>query len=205
MERRVTLLLAFLLCIAAQFHPEFHFETTESLRFHQDLFIYTDEVKDALKNNKPIVALESTVISHGMPFPQNVETAKALEALVRSEGAVPATIALLDGTVRIGLDNAALGRLGQGAAQKVSRRDIAAVLAQGGMGATTVAATMLLASMAGLRVFATGGIGGVHRGDSGDISADLRELGRTPLTVVCAGAKSLLDLPRTGKSTKAFE
>jgi pseudouridine-5'-phosphate glycosidase len=149
----------------------------------------------------PVVALESTIITHGMPFPQNAETALRVEQTVRDGGAIPATIALLDGAIRVGLSPGEIERLGQTGqqARKVSRRDIALALAKKQAGATTVAATMLIAHMAGIRVFATGGIGGVHRDaqQSFDISADLRELAQTPVAVVCAGAKSILDLPLT--------
>ncbi|PWC31015.1 pseudouridine-5'-phosphate glycosidase [Azospirillum sp. TSO35-2] len=161
----------------------------------------TPEIADALAANRPVVALESTVISHGMPYPRNLETARALEAEVRAAGAVPATIAVMDGRIRIGLDDAALERLATGgpAVRKLSRRDLGVALATGTLGATTVAATMIGARLAGIAVFATGGIGGVHRGaeTSFDVSADLDELARTPVCVVCAGAKSILDLPKT--------
>jgi pseudouridylate synthase len=148
-----------------------------------------------------VVALESTIISHGMPWPQNMETALRVEAEVRRHGAVPATIAVLEGRLTAGLDRGqlqALGRLGTAAA-KASRRDLAVLAARRETGATTVAATMIVAHLAGIRVFATGGIGGVHRGaeTSFDISADLPELARTPVAVVCAGAKAILDLPLT--------
>ena len=158
------------------------------------------EVADALQAGKPVVALESTIISHGMPYPQNVETARALETLVRDEGAVPATIALLEGKIQVGLGEAELERLGSNPdVTKVSRRDLPHVLATKKVGATTVAATMICAELAGIQVFATGGIGGVHRGGerSLDISADLRELARTDVAVVCAGVKSILDIGRT--------
>ena len=163
---------------------------------------FTAEVRAALHAGAPIVALESTIISHGMKYPENVETALSLEAIIRSRGAVPAHIALLGGKVCIGLEAAsleALGRAGGDSVRKTSRRDIASVLSSGAMGATTVAGTMVCASAAGISVFATGGIGGVHRGgeSSMDVSADLTELGRTPVAVVCAGIKSLLDIPRT--------
>jgi pseudouridine-5'-phosphate glycosidase len=158
------------------------------------------EVARALAGGVPIVALESTIITHGMPWPRNVETALDVEETVRAAGAVPATIAVLDGRLRAGLTGdevAHLGRL-QGVA-KLSRADIAACVATGGNGATTVAATMIVARLAGIEVFATGGIGGVHRGaeTSFDISADLRELAETAVTVVSAGAKAILDLPKT--------
>lgn len=158
------------------------------------------EVRRALADGRPVVALESTIITHGMPAPRNLETARAVEAAVRDGGAVPATIALLDGRIAVGLDAEDLERLaGEQDVAKVSRADLPAVLAAGGAGATTVAATMICADLAGIRVFATGGIGGVHRGaeQSFDVSADLQELGRTPVAVVCAGAKAILDLPKT--------
>ncbi|WP_149586872.1 pseudouridine-5'-phosphate glycosidase [Tabrizicola flagellatus] len=158
------------------------------------------EVAEARANGAAIVALESTIITHGMPFPQNVETARRVEAEVRAHGAVPATIAIIDRQIHVGLTDSELDALGraQGVA-KLSRADLAACLATGGTGATTVAATMICAHLAGIGVFATGGIGGVHRGaeTSFDISADLRELAETPVTVVAAGAKAILDLPKT--------
>lgn len=158
------------------------------------------EVADAMAAGRAVVALESTIIAHGMPYPRNLETARAVEAIIRDAGAVPATIAVLDGRIHIGLDAAALERLATSPdVAKLSRRDMAAALAKGGDGATTVAATMLCAHMAGIRVFVTGGIGGVHRGAeaSFDISADLEELAQTPVAVICAGAKAILDLPKT--------
>lgn len=158
------------------------------------------EVATARANGSPIVALESTIITHGMPFPQNVETARRVEAEIRAQGAVPATIAILDRQIHVGLTDAQLDALGQArAVAKLSRADLAACLATGGIGATTVAATMICAHLAGIKVFATGGIGGVHRGaeSSFDISADLRELAETPVTVIAAGAKAILDLPKT--------
>ena len=159
------------------------------------------EVRLALQQGQPVVALESTIISHGMPYPQNVATALRVEAEVRSSGALPATIAVIDGRLTAGLNVAqieALGRAGPTVA-KVSRRDLPFIVATNQTGATTVAATMIIASTAGIRVFATGGIGGVHRGaaQTFDISADLQELARTPVAVVCAGAKSILDLGLT--------
>ena len=159
------------------------------------------EVRLALQQGQPVVALESTIISHGMPYPQNVATALRVEAEVRSSGALPATIAVIDGRLTAGLNAAqieALGRAGPTVA-KVSRRDLPFIVATNQTGATTVAATMIIAAMAGIRVFATGGIGGVHRGaaQTFDISADLQELARTPVAVVCAGAKSILDLGLT--------
>lgn len=161
---------------------------------------FSPEVAEAKAAGRPLVALESTIITHGMPFPQNVQTARIVEEEVRAAGAVPATIALMDGRIHVGLTAAELDRLGQAEhVMKISRADFAACLAQGRMGATTVAATMIAADMAGIAVFATGGIGGVHRGaeTSFDISADLHELARTPVTVVAAGAKAILDLPKT--------
>jgi pseudouridylate synthase len=158
------------------------------------------EVADARANGTPIVALESTIITHGMPFPQNVETARRVEAEVRAHGAVPATIAIMDRMIHVGLTGDQLDQLGQAkGVAKLSRADLAVCLASGGTGATTVAATMICAHLAGIEVFATGGIGGVHRGSetSFDISADLRELAETPVTVVAAGAKAILDLPKT--------
>ena len=159
------------------------------------------EVAAAIGNNEPVVALESTIISHGMPYPRNVETAAAVEEVIRSNGVTPATIAVIDGSLKVGLSEEeiqALGKLGQ-AAVKCSRRDLPFVVARKMNGATTVAATMIIARMAGIRVFATGGIGGVHRGveETLDISADLEELARTSVAVVCAGVKSILDIPRT--------
>ena len=161
---------------------------------------YSPEVAAAKTAGKPLVALESTIITHGMPFPQNVETARAVEETVRAEGAVPATIAVLGGRLHVGLTAEELDGLGQAqGVAKLSRADFAACLATGGTGATTVAATMIAAHLAGIDVFATGGIGGVHRGaeTSFDISADLGELARTPVTVVAAGAKAILDIPKT--------
>jgi pseudouridine-5'-phosphate glycosidase len=162
---------------------------------------YSKEVQEAKEQGKAIVALESTIISHGMPYPQNVETAKQCEEIVRSEGAVPATIAILNGKLKIGLSDEELDFLGKKglAVSKTSRRDIAYNVANKIDGATTVAATMYIASLAGIKVFATGGIGGVHRGaeTTFDISADLEELSETPVMVVCAGAKSILDLGLT--------
>lgn len=159
------------------------------------------EVAAAVEHGRPVVALESTLIAHGMPWPHNLETARRLEAEVRRHGAVPATIAVRGGRLRAGLTAAELEALARsGAAMpKASRRDLAALVARGADGATTVAATMIVAALAGIRIFATGGIGGVHRGAerSFDISADLLELAQTPVAVVCAGAKSILDLGLT--------
>lgn len=161
---------------------------------------YSAEVAAARASGAAIVALESTIITHGMPFPQNVETARLVEDDVRAAGAVPATIAVLDGKLHVGLEPETLEALGQAQnVAKLSRADMAACIATGGTGATTVAATMIAAHLAGIHVFATGGIGGVHRGaeHSFDISADLHELAQTPVTVVGAGAKAILDLPKT--------
>ncbi len=161
---------------------------------------YAAEVARACADGQAIVALESTIITHGMPYPQNVETARLVEDDVRAAGAVPATIAVLDGTLHLGLEPTQLEALGQAQnVAKLSRADLAACIATGGTGATTVAATMIAAHLAGIHVFATGGIGGVHRGAelSFDISADLQELAQTPVTVVAAGAKAILDLPKT--------
>ncbi|MGI3167520.1 pseudouridine-5'-phosphate glycosidase [Pseudooceanicola sp. C21-150M6] len=158
------------------------------------------EVADALQAGQPVVALESTIITHGMPYPQNLETALAVEADVRQAGAVPATIAVIKGHLHIGLTEEALADLAHAKdVAKLSRADMAVCLAQGGTGATTVAATMIAARTAGIHVFATGGIGGVHRGaaQTMDISADLQELAQTPVTVVCAGPKAILDIPLT--------
>jgi len=161
---------------------------------------HAPEVTEALATGKPVVALESTIITHGMPYPQNLETAKRVEAEVRAHGATPATIAVISGVLHIGLTPEDLDALAQAKdVAKLSRADIAACIASGGTGATTVAATMIAARLAGIAVFATGGIGGVHRGaeSSFDISADLQELAQTPVTVVAAGAKAILDLPKT--------
>lgn len=161
---------------------------------------FSNEVATALKTGQPVVALESTIITHGMPYPQNVETARHVETTVRDNGAVPATIAVMDGVLCVGLEDAQLTKLAQTkSVAKLSRADLAVCMAQGGTGATTVAATMIAARIAGIQVFATGGIGGVHRGAelSFDVSADLQELAQTPVTVVCAGAKAILDLPKT--------
>jgi pseudouridylate synthase len=158
------------------------------------------EVAHALAQGKPVVALESTIIAHGMPYPQNVQTALEVEAVIRSHGAVPATIAVLEGKVCIGLSREQIEALGSAKdVMKLSRRDLALAVSSGRPGATTVAATMICAALAGIEVFVTGGIGGVHRGaeTSFDISADLQELAQTSVAVVCAGAKSILDLPLT--------
>ena len=162
--------------------------------------IFSTAVQSARESGTPLVALESTIITHGMPWPQNVETAKGVEAAVRAQGAEPATIAVLDGRLHIGLEEDELNALGQNKdVMKLSRADFAFALAKGKMGSTTVAATMIAAQMAGIAVFATGGIGGVLKGaeTSFDISADLLELAQTNVVVVCAGAKAILDLPKT--------
>jgi pseudouridine-5'-phosphate glycosidase len=161
---------------------------------------FSPEVQAARAAGKPVVALESTIISHGMPYPQNVQTAREVEQVIRAAGAVPATIALIDGRICVGLSDGQLEQLGTAQdALKVSRRDLAYVLAEKKLGATTVAATMICAALAGIEVFVTGGIGGVHRGaeTSFDISADLQELARTNVAVVCAGVKSILDIGLT--------
>lgn len=157
-----------------------------------------NEVQLALETNEPVVALESTVIAHGLPRPQNLETAQRLERIVREGGAVPATIAMLSGELRVGLENSNLELLASNdEIRKLSVRDLAIATARGWHGATTVASTIWIASRAGIKVFATGGIGGVHRGSLPDVSADLPELARTPMIVVCSGAKIVLDLPAT--------
>ena len=159
------------------------------------------EVKEAIEKKRPIVALESTIISHGMPYPKNVQTAVAVENVIRENGAVPATIAIIGGRLKVGLTPDQLEYFGKKgtAITKVSRRDIPMIVAKGEDGATTVAATMIIASMAGIQIFATGGIGGVHRGaqTTMDISADLDEFTKTPVMVICAGAKAILDLNLT--------
>ena len=167
-----------------------------------DLIRFSPEVADAQAKGIPVVALESTIITHGMPFPRNLEMARDVEDAIRAEGAVPATIAIIDGSIHIGLEQAQMEKLAQtphNQVMKLSRADLAICIALGRTGATTVAATMICARLAGISVFATGGIGGVHRGaeTSFDVSADLRELAQTPVTVVCAGAKAILDLPKT--------
>jgi pseudouridine-5'-phosphate glycosidase len=172
-----------------------------------DRLVILPEMREALAVGMPVVALESTIITHGMPAPRNLETARQVEEEVRAAGALPATIAILDGRIRIGLEAAELERLAdEKEVAKVSRADLPAVLAAGGVGSTTVAATMICAELAGIRVFATGGIGGVHRGagESFDVSADLQELARTPVAVVCAGAKAILDLAKTLEVLETF-
>ncbi len=165
-----------------------------------DLIQLSPEVATARAEGRAVVALESTIIAHGMPWPQNLDTAREVEDVIRAEGAVPATIAVIGGRIRVGLTDAELQQLAQAPdAMKLSRRDLPYAIATGQLGATTVAATMICAQLAGIEVFVTGGIGGAHRGaeTSFDISADLQELARTPVAVVCAGAKSILDLGLT--------
>lgn len=165
-----------------------------------EILSYSNEVKNAMENDQPVVALESTIISHGMPYPQNVDMARHTEQIIRDGGAVPATIAIMNGVIKIGLEKEDLELLATAEnVAKVSRRDLAEVLAKKQIGATTVATTMIAADTAGIKVFVTGGVGGVHRGyeQHMDVSADLEELSQTSVTVVCAGAKAILDLPRT--------
>ncbi|EHU9790329.1 pseudouridine-5'-phosphate glycosidase, partial [Escherichia coli] len=178
------------------------------LKISPELLQISPEVQDALKNKKPVVALESTIISHGMPFPQNAQTAIEVEETIRKQGAVPATIAIIGGVMKVGLSKEEIELLGREwhNVTKVSRRDLPFVVAAGKNGATTVASTMIIAALAGIKVFATGGIGGVHRGaeHTFDISADLQELANTNVTVVCAGAKSILDLGLTTEYLETF-
>jgi pseudouridine-5'-phosphate glycosidase len=163
-----------------------------------DRLILNPEVREAISARRALVALESTVISHGLPWPDNAQVARRMEAAVRARGAAPATIAILKGEIRVGLTEAEIDYLAQTpGVWKISRRDYAVAVAQARDGATTVAGTMMAAHWAGIQVFATGGIGGVHRGGHADVSADLPELARTPVMVVCAGAKAILDLPAT--------
>ena len=181
--------------------PAGHCSVPEGTGLPQHLLSIGDEVAAALAARRPVVALESTIITHGMPHPENLAMARGVEQIVRDGGAVPATIAVLDGRIAVGLDDAGLARLagaGQGAA-KASARDLAPLLAAGATAGTTVAATMRIAALAGIAVFATGGIGGVHRGAERtfDISADLLELAASPVAVICAGAKSILDIGKT--------
>jgi pseudouridylate synthase len=166
---------------------------------------FNEEIAGALHFERPIVALESTVISHGLPHPRNLDTAQRLEQIVREGGAIPATIAMFDGEIFAGLNHEQLEFLAtDDNIRKLSRRDLAIAAAQKQNGATTVATTTLIAHQAGINVFATGGIGGVHRGFSADVSADLAELGRTPIIVVCSGAKAILDLPATREWLETF-
>ena len=178
------------------------------LKISPELLQISPEVQDALINKKPVVALESTIISHGMPFPQNAQTAIEVEETIRKQGAVPATIAIIGGVMKVGLSKEEIELLGREGhnVTKVSRRDLPFVVAAGKNGATTVASTMIIAALAGIKVFATGGIGGVHRGaeHTFDISADLQELANTNVTVVCAGAKSILDLGLTTEYLETF-
>jgi pseudouridine-5'-phosphate glycosidase len=171
-----------------------------------DRLVVAPEVDAAIRDGRPVVALESTLISHGLHFPHNLEVAQASEAAVRAGGAVPATVAIRDGRLLVGLDEVALGSLATapaGSVRKAARPSLAAALTEGGWAATTVSATMIAAHAAGIRVFATGGIGGVHRGAFGggaatlDVSSDLEELARTPMAVICAGPKAILDVPAT--------
>src|SRR5438067_1761689 len=165
---------------------------------NQNSFIVSPEIESAVAANRAIVALESTVIAHGLPRPQNLETAQRVEQIVSEQGATPATIAVLDGRLCVGLNQQQIGQVAnRDDIRKLSTRDLAIAVARGWNGATTVAATMWIAQRAGIQVFATGGIGGVHRGSLPDISADLPELSRTPMIVVCSGAKIVLDLPAT--------
>lgn len=166
---------------------------------------FSEEVSGALHFGRPIVALESTVIAHGLPYPVNLETAYNMERIIRDAGVTPATIAIFDGEISVGLSDAEFERLAHGKdVLKLSRKDLPYAAALGLNGATTVASTALIAHRAGIRVFATGGIGGVHRGDRTDISADLPELARTPVIVVCSGAKIVLDLPATREWLETF-
>ncbi|HBP26250.1 MAG TPA: pseudouridine-5-phosphate glycosidase [Acholeplasmatales bacterium] len=170
------------------------------MKTYEQFLDIKSEVKEALKNNLPVVALESTIISHGMPYPDNVIMAKKVEQIIRDEGAIPATIAIIGGKIKIGLTDEDLETIAKSKnVVKVSRRDLASVIAMKQLGATTVASTMICAEMANIKFFVTGGIGGVHRGyeTSLDVSADLEELAQTNVTVICAGAKAILDLPRT--------
>ncbi|HSQ26588.1 MAG TPA: pseudouridine-5'-phosphate glycosidase [Anaerolineales bacterium] len=161
-------------------------------------FIVNDEIQNALAHGQPVVALESTVITHGLPYPQNIDLARKMEETIREHGATPATIALVQGKIRVGVSAQEIDELAQDTAlHKISVRDIGPALALGWSGGTTVASTSLIAQMAGVRVFATGGIGGVHREPPYDVSADLWQLAQTPIIVVCAGAKAILDLPAT--------
>lgn len=172
----------------------------QKIKMDEKYLKITPEIAEALADKRPVVALESTVITHGLPWPLNMETARGMEQAVRDGGAIPATLALIDGEIRIGLNDRDLEFLAQqpeGAVRKCSRRDLPTVMAMGGHGSTTVAATMILAQLAGIQFFATGGIGGVHRGHPFDVSADLTELGKTAVTVICAGAKAILDIPNT--------
>jgi pseudouridine-5'-phosphate glycosidase len=161
---------------------------------------YSPDVEQAIRNNEPIVALESTIITHGMPWPENLKTAKNVESVVREYGATPATIAIINGVIRVGLEDESLSKLSKNkVVRKLSRADLAHCLVKKETGATTVAATMIIAKLAGIKIFATGGIGGVHKyaEKTFDISADLQELSQTNVSVVCAGPKAILDIPKT--------
>ena len=161
---------------------------------------YSSDVGQAIKNNEPIVALESTIITHGMPWPENLKTAKSVESVIREYGATPATIAIMNGVIKVGLEDESLSELSENkAVRKLSRADLAHCLVRKETGATTVAATMIIAKLAGIKIFATGGIGGVHKyaEKTFDISADLQELSQTSISVVCAGPKAILDIPKT--------
>ena len=161
---------------------------------------YSSDVEQAIKNNEPIVALESTIITHGMPWPENLKTAKSVESVIREYGATPATIAIVNGVIKVGLEDESLSELSKNkAVRKLSRADLAHCLVRKETGATTVAATMIIAKLAGIKIFATGGIGGVHKyaEKTFDISADLQELSQTSVSVVCAGPKAILDIPKT--------
>jgi len=166
----------------------------------------SNEIKDALSNNMPVVALESTIISHGMPYPENVETAKEVEKIIRDNGAIPATIAIIKGEIIIGIDEQQMDYLAKNDIKKASRMDLPYIISKKYSASTTVAATMICAQMAGIKVFVTGGIGGVHRGaeESFDISADLQELAKSDMIVVCAGAKAILDLEKTMEYLETF-
>jgi pseudouridine-5'-phosphate glycosidase len=161
---------------------------------------YSSDVEQAIKNNEPIVALESTIITHGMPWPENLKTAKSVESVIREYGATPAPIAIINGVIKVGLEDESLSELSKNkAVRKLSRADLAHCLVRKETGATTVAATMIIAKLAGIKIFATGGIGGVHKyaEQTFDISADLQELSQTSVSVVCAGPKAILDIPKT--------
>jgi len=188
-------------CIIKRLKSDIMEKNNLCLQSKNEYLVVAEEVQQALSEGKPVVALESTIISHGMPYPQNVQTALAVEQEVRDEGAIPATVAIIRGKLTVGCSHEDIELLGQLGTQvtKASRRDLPALVAFGRNGATTVATTMIIAAMAGVRVFATGGVGGVHRGaeTTMDISADLEELARTPVMVICAGVKSILDLGLT--------
>ena len=174
------------------------FDKQLPINYLQMILKFNQEVADAIENKKPVVALESTIIAHGLPYPNNLETARQLEKIIRENGATPATIAVFDGEICVGLDDNQIERLATDKTiRKISRRDLPIAVGKRLNCATTVATTSFIAHRAGIKVFATGGIGGVHRGFEADISADLPELANTPIVVVCSGAKIVLDLPRT--------